>query len=164
MTAVPMAGAGDNGNDPVSALADLFDVMDGRIRKTDALARRSESNRLSILYVHALFALLIAPTFAALGKEGMTSSIWALIKQMPGTPGSLALIMFLGGLILAILIMWYGTISFSFAVGIIVWLLGGGDGPRPGLYAPLVYAHFAVIMLVHCNTLRRMMVASGRYG
>ncbi len=178
MTAAPMpSGAG---NDPVGALADLIDALDDHMRTSEADKRRAEGNRISILYVHALFALMIAPAFAALGRKGMSGPIWVLIKSMPGTPGSLALIMFLGGLILAIattlrdrvwemvglgfLIMWYGAISFSFAVAVLVWIIGGGPGPRPGLYAPLIYAHFAVIMLVHCHTLRRMMLASGRHG
>lgn len=177
MTAMPMPS---NGSDPVAALADLIDAMDDHVRTSEAAQRRSEGNRISILYVHALFALMIAPAFAAYGREAMTGPIWVLIRSLPGTPGTLALIMFLGGLILAIattlrdriwemvglgfLIVWYGTISFSFSVAVLVWILEGGNGPKPGLYAPLVYGHFAVIMLVHCHTLRRMMMASGRRG
>jgi hypothetical protein len=166
----------DNFDSPVDRLADLIDALDAHVRSAEGVVRRSEGNRVSILYVHAIFALLIAPAFAAIGQAGMTGPIWSVARAIPGTPGSLAFIMFAGGLILTVgatfanrrlemlglgfLISWYATVSISFALSIGSWLIGDHAGPRPGFYAPLVYAHFMTIMLVHCWTLRKMLRAA----
>lgn len=175
MTAHPM-GSDTTGESPVDRLAELIDALDEHVQTAELRVRRSEGNRISILYVHAIYALLIAPAFAAIGEEGMKGQIWTVMRMVPGAPYSVALIMFLGGFILAVsttlasrewelvglglLIVWYGMVSVSFAGSIIIWLAGPELGPPPSFYAPLVYAHFLTIMLVHTYTLRRMIRAS----
>lgn len=162
----------------VDRLADLFDAMETHVKSADRAVRRSEGNRIGILYVHAVYALLIAPAFAALGRKGMTGTIWAVMRQIPGAPYSLAMVMFLGGLVLtvattfrsrpweiaglALLILWYGTVAASFAAAIMMWVFSDHRAPQPSLYAPLVYSHFLTIMLVHCYTLRRMLRDTGQ--
>lgn len=163
----------DAGRTPVDRLADLIDALDDHVRAAETTVRRSEGNRIGILYVHALFAVAIGPAFAAIGKEGMNGPIWRAMRDLPGAPYSLGAIMFLGGIILTIattlrsrlweivglclLVVWYGTVAVTFGASILLWAIGGRQGMQPGFYAPLVYLHFLAIMLVHCWTLRKMM-------
>jgi hypothetical protein len=166
------------GSNPAEQLADLLDALDDHVRAAEGAVRRSEGNRISILYVHAVYALLIAPAFAAIGKEGMNGPTWSVLRLFPGAPYSLAAVMFLGGLVLVVattfanrvwelvglllLMFWYAAVAGSFGAAMIVWMVTGGGGPRPAAYAPLVYSHFLTIMLVHCWTLRRMIRAAAR--
>lgn len=170
MTVCPIQS--DDGFNPRDRLADLIDALDDHVRAAEKKVRRSEGNRIGILYVHALFAVAIGPAFAAIGKHGMNGPIWRAMRDIPGAPYSLGLIMFLGGVILTIattlrnrqweivgllmLVSWYGTVAVTFAASIVLWLLAGRTGMQPGFYAPLVYLHFMAIMLVHCWTLRKM--------
>lgn len=174
MTTYPM-GSEDDGYNPVDRLADLIDALDDHVRAAESTVRRSEGNRIGILYVHALFAVAIGPAFAAIGKHGMAGPIWRAMRDIPGAPYSLGAVMFTGGVILTIattlrnraweiiglimLVVWYGTVAVTFGASIALWLVGGRTGTQPGFYAPLVYLHFMAIMLVHCWTLRRMMRA-----
>jgi hypothetical protein len=168
----------DTGRSPVDRLADLIDALDDHVRAVDQTARRSERNRIGILYVHALFAVAIGPAFAAIGKQGMHGPIWRAMRDLPGAPYSLGAVMFLGGVILTIattlrnrpweivglvlLVIWYLTVAITFAASIVLWVVGGRTGQQPGFYAPLVYLHFTAIMLVHCGTLRKMMRSDAR--
>lgn len=163
---------------PVDQLADLLDALDDHVRAAEGAVRRSEGNRISILYVHAVYALLIAPAFAAIGKQGMSGPTWSVLREVPGAPFSLAAVMFAGGMVLVVattlanrvwelvglllLMIWYAAVAGSFGAAMLVWAFTGGDGPRPAAYAPLVYSHFLTIMLVHCWTLRRMIRAAAR--
>lgn len=171
MTLYPMQSE-DDGFNPTTRLADLIDALDEHIRAADMTVRRSEGNRIGILYVHALFAVAIGPAFAAIGRHGMNGPIWRAMRDIPGAPYSLGAIMFLGGVVLTIattlrsrvweiiglcmLVVWYCTVAVTFAASIFLWVLSDRSGPQPGFYAPLVYFHFMAIMLVHCWTLRKM--------
>ncbi len=166
------------GDSPVDRLADLIDALDDHVHAAERAVRRSEGNRIGILYVHAVYALLIAPAFAAIGEEGMAGPIWAVLRLLPGAPYSLAAVMFTGGVILSVattlrnrvwelvglllLMIWYAVVAGSFGTAMLVWVATGGTGPRPAPYAPLVYSHFLTIMLVHCWTLRKMIRSSAR--
>ncbi|WP_250029828.1 hypothetical protein [Paractinoplanes maris] len=160
-------------HEAVTDLAHLLDQLDDKIRTSDATIRRSEKNRLSLLHVHALFGCLIAPLFAALGHKGMAGPTWTVARLIPGAPYTLAAILFLGGVILAvatwyrivkweivglwILMAWYSIIAASFAGAVFVWLAAGSPaGARPSFYPAAVYSHVLVILLVHQNTLLRI--------
>lgn len=172
MTTYPMGNDGD-GTGPANRLADLIDALDMHVRAADSSIRRSEGNRIGILYVHALFAVMIGPAFAAIGKNGMAGPIWRAMRDFPGAPYSLGMVMFAGGVILTIattlrnrpweivglvlLVFWYCTVAVTFGASIVLWFVEGRTGQQPGFYAPLVYCHFMAIMLVHCWTLRKMM-------
>jgi hypothetical protein len=171
VTVFPMSTEGVP-RSPVDRLADLIDALDDHVRAADTTVRRSESNRIGILYVHGLFAVAIGPAFASIGTHGMNGPIWRAMRALPGTPYSLGLIMFLGGVILTVattfrnrpweivglilLVIWYGTVAVTFGASIALWFASGRQGMQPGFYAPLVYLHFLAVMLVHCRTLRKM--------
>lgn len=160
------------GEDAITALAETLDALDEHLRDSDAKARRSERNRLSMLHVHAGFAMYIGPFFALVGRDGMRGPTWAVVRQIPGAPYTLGVLLFVGGAILAvatwyrrvpweitglcILLTWYLTIALSFGLGVLGWYAGWLDGPRPAPYAHGVYLHFAAIMAVHWRTLLRI--------
>ncbi len=160
--------------DAIDALANTLDALDVHLRHSDATVRRSERNRLSMLHIHALAAMVVAPLFAAIGRQGMTGPTWAVIRLIPGAPFTLAVLLFGGGATLAvatayravwwemlglwILLCWYATISVSFALALGQWLIAGmpaGPG-KPSTYAPALYGHFVAIMGVHLRTLYRI--------
>lgn len=158
----------------IDRLAVTLDALDDHLRISDATVRRSERNRLSMLHLHALAAVIIGPLFAAVGKTGMTGATWAVVRLLPGAPFTLAAVLFTGGLILGVatwfralrwemfglwmLLMWYATVSLSFGAAVLLWAGHGmpAGAARPSPYAPALYAHFAAVMGVHLRTLRRM--------
>lgn len=158
--------------DAIAALAHTLDSLDSHIRTVDATAKRSEKNRLSMLHLHAAAAVVIGPLFAAIGRDGMVGATWTVTRMIPGAPFTLGVILFVGGAILGpatwfrvlfwekiglwMLLVWYATIAVSFAAAVVLWLLQGAPPNRPALYAPAVYAHLAIIMVVHLTTLRRI--------
>lgn len=164
---------------PVDRLAAALDGLEALVVSADAkaersqvVARRSERNRLSLLHIHAAAALVIAPLFSSIGEQGMQGPSWLVVQLIPAAPHSLAALLAVGGIILGVatwfrhktgemlglllLTAWYLVIAVSFGVASLVWLADTPDGPRPSFYAPAVYFHLAVIMLVHLRTLRRM--------
>lgn len=167
MTAVP---SDDRDRDLIGDLAAVLDGLAGHVARADGQARRSESNRLTLLHVHAAAALLIGVTFATVNLSG---SAWAVVRLIPGAPWSLAGLIASGGLLLgvstvrrckrteivalSVLATWYAIMAVSFGGSIVLWYAANPpSGPRPALYPPVVYAHLAVIMLVHVWTLSRM--------
>lgn len=160
--------------DPIGRLSEYLDALDDHIHVADRQVRREQRNRLSLLHLHALAGMLIGPTFAAIGTEGMRAPIWLVVRLIPGTPYSLAALMFAGALVLGasttvrnlrweiigltMLLSWYTIIAVSFAIAIVVWVIEGrpAEAGPPSLYAPFVYAHLAAVMCVHLYTLRKM--------
>lgn len=161
-------------DDAIKALAGTLDALDTHIKTADATVKRSERNRLSMLHLHALAAVVIGPLFAAVGTDGMTGATWSLVRLIPGAPFTLAAVLFAGGVILGVatfrralrwemlglwmLFAWYAIIALSFGGALVLWLTNGmpGGAAKPSPYAPALYSHLAVVMLVHLRTLRRM--------
>lgn len=162
-------------DDPVAALAEWISAMDVTSRRTTATLRRSERNRLSLLVVHGLAALVIAPLFFAqtAAPGGMDSPTFVVLRLVPAAPYTLSTILTLGGLLLVpatlahnrqwemtgllLLIVWYLTIAVAYAAAIAVWARAGYPASgRPSLFAPALYLHLGIIMLVHWSTLRRL--------
>lgn len=166
--------------DPISSLAATLAALDEYARRDANNLRRNETNRLNLLYVHAVAAILIAPLFAA-SAPVLNGPIWAFLRHIPGFAYTLAVWMGVAGLVLlpaailrarrtemvalAMLSTWYTVVAIGFLLPTAQWildaippLLTGEKLPpaRPGLYAFAVYAHLSVIMRVHLITLWRM--------
>lgn len=159
----------------IARLASTLDALDDHIRVADATVKRSERNRLSMLHLHALAAVVIGPLFATVGRGGMSGAIWVTVRLIPGAPFTLAILLFTGGIILGtatwlravrwemlglwILLGWYATIALSFGAAVLLWLWHGAPGgsAKPSPYAPALYCHFAAVMAVHLRTLRRIL-------
>jgi hypothetical protein len=160
--------------DALDALSDALDAIDVHVRVADARVKRTEKYRLSMLHVHAIMAMLIAPLFMAIGRVGMRGPTWVTARLIPGAPYTLGVFLFAGGMILAvatwyrairwemfglwILLCWYASISISFGAAVVLWIHHGAlDGPtKPALYSPVVYLHYVCIMAVHLGTLFRL--------
>lgn len=170
----------DRDVDPISSLAATLAALDVHARQDAKTLRRNETNRLNLLYVHAVAAIVIAPLFAA-SAPALTGPIWALLRYVPGFPYTLAVWVGVAGLVLlpaailrarrvemvalALLSSWYTAITIGFFVPTAQWvyaatpaIFAGEELPpaRPGLYAWALYAHLSVIMRVHLLTLWRM--------
>lgn len=167
-----MVAMADN-RDPVAALAAILDSIDATTRVTTGKLRSNERNRLGLLVVHGIAAMLIAPLFITVTTM-MTAPTWVVLRQIPGAPYSLAAILGIGGIILlpatvvrakkweiaglTLIFVWYSTMAVGFAGAVFVWAATGRDTTtRPSLYPSLVYAHLAIVMAVHLATLRRML-------
>lgn len=162
------------GEEAINALARTLDDLDIHLQRSDATVKRSEKNRLSMLTIHGVAAMFIAPAFMAIGRDGMQGATWVVARLIPGSPYTLAVLLFAGGLVLAvatayravwwemlglwILLSWYAIIAVSFGAAVVVWARHGmPDGPgKPSLYAPVLYSHFVAIMGVHLRTLHRI--------
>jgi hypothetical protein len=161
--------------DPIGRLTEYLDALDDHIQAVDGELHREVDNRLTLLHLHAFAGMLIAPSFAAIGRDGMTAPIWSIVRQIPGAPYSLAALMFTGAVILGIattyrnlrwetvglvmILAWYAILTVSFGGAVTLWLASGRPavpGP-PGFYAPFVYLHLTAVMTVHLVTLRRKM-------
>ncbi|MFC8617756.1 hypothetical protein ACFT9M_15275 [Micromonospora purpureochromogenes] len=77
-------------------------MLETYIGHVGAQARRSESNRLSLLHLHAAAACYIAPGFALISEAPRQTPTFALVRLIPGAPVSLAVLFGVGGLILGI--------------------------------------------------------------
>ncbi len=161
-------------SDPTSALADILDALDHNLRLSKATAKRSEKNRLRMLYVHGAAAVIIAPLFLTYSSAtGLTSASWNLLRSLPGAPTSVAAWLFIGGVVavlgtaarntgiacagLGMLACWYLSFAATFTYAAYEWWHNGADPQTmPALYAGPVYAHFAAIMLIHLVTALRM--------
>ena len=170
-----MAVHASSNEDPLAVLASWLDRMDVTSRQTNESLHRNERNRLSLLVLHGVAAVVIAPLFAlqTAGPTGMSSPSFVAIREIPNAPYTLAFLLGLGGLILvpatvsrhrpsemvglAMLAAWYLVLAVGFGMAVGVWASAGHPATaRPSLYAPGVYAHLAIIMFVHMVTLARL--------
>jgi hypothetical protein len=162
--------------DPVNRLATWLSVIDITSRETEGKLKTSETNRLNMLVIHGVAALLVAPGFAAqlAAPGGMDSPSFAVLRHIPGTPYGLAFILGLGGAILvpatlarsrewelvglALLATWYLTLAVALAAAFIPWAYAGRDPhTRPSLFGVQLYLHFTAVMIVHSLTIIRKM-------
>ncbi len=167
--------------DPVSVMTEMFDSFENFARKAGATEHNAVSYRLNLLWIHATAAILIAPLFAAIGQGGMAGPSFEFMRQIPGAPGSVALILGIGGFILGLgcvlrhkrleivgligLTCWHLLIVTTFGAAVVGWYLDGSPPTRvPAIYAPVLYAHFAVIMVAHMINLIRAQRVDERYG
>ncbi len=170
----------ESNHDPVDDMADTLDVLYDIVERSGGTVKRSEGNRLSLLYLHALFALFISPLFMlwGFGPNAMKTTTWQVARAIPGQSTTLAALLFLGGAVLLLgtatrsprwagtglmlILIWYSIIAVTFAAAIILWVLNGSpDATQPALYAPGVYAHLAAVMVIHLTTVWKM-VHKGR--
>lgn len=158
----------------VEALARTLESLDAHIRKADDGVRRATRYRLSILHLHAAFAVYIGMQFATLTPEQTSGPTWILIRNVPGMPVLPASVLFIGGVILgtatwrrvlvwemvglSMLLLWYVLIAVSFGGALLWWQLGWlpPGTVRPAPYAHGVYAHLACMMVVHLVVLLRL--------
>jgi hypothetical protein len=129
----------------VEQLTRLLDGIESRLNEDHRVAGLDERNRLTLLFGHAIFAMLVVPGFALLSKSGMKSPSFALIRNIPGAPFTLAA--------------WIGLAGFALAVATIHRNRTGEFSRHldwehgPAIYAPIVYAHLAYAMGGHIYTL-----------
>jgi hypothetical protein len=164
------------GQDPIDRLAGFLDRLEATASASERSARIDSANRIGLLFGHGLFAILVAPGFALLAKTGMTSASFTLMRKIPGSPWSMAILIGVSGMVLAIatwhrnrrweyaslaaLGLWYTIVAVSFTGAIAVWLSDSTAGEldwsrSPSFYAPVVYFHLMFVMAGHMRTLRR---------
>lgn len=156
--------------DPIDAFTDLMDGFSEYIIRAGDQVQHGRQYRLNLLWIHALFALLMGPTFMALGRNGMTSAAWFYLRSVPGAPASIGAVLVVGGFILGTgcvlrnrvvecvglvaVAAFYLTIAVGFGAANIHWYTSDTPiGPKPASYAPLLYLHLVVIMCLHLWTL-----------
>lgn len=149
------------------AVDEMMTVVDGFEAYVINAAGRDRSGvryRLNLLWIHAFCALMIAPLMSLTGRDGLNGPSFAFLRTLPGTPYSLSALIGAGGLVLglgcifrakrvesvglALLMLFYASLSVSFAVPGIQWLTEMSP-VKPPLYGPVVYGHLTVIMAVH---------------
>ncbi len=159
---------------PVDALADLFDSLDAHVTTANRHARLDEGNRLTLLFGHGIFGMLVAPGFALLSMSGMTSPSFVILRQVPGAPASLAAWIGVAGAVLAVatwhrqraaefwalaaMAAWYLITAVSYVGAIFLWLADPGPPMwtrAPTLFAQMVYLHLAYALSSHMVTLHR---------
>lgn len=177
----------------VSQLTKLLDSIEDRVSSNAKIAVLDERNRLTLLFGHAIFAMLVVPGFALLSKSGMRSPSFVVVRTIPGAPFSLATWVGIAGFVLAVatihrnrrgeffaliaLGLWYVLFSMSLMVAIAIWMApaverGGFTGfvgyldwsRAPAIYAPVVYAHLAYAMGGHIRTLWKLGLQRDRNG
>lgn len=169
-------------DETVEQLTTLLDGIERRVTSTAKIAALDERNRITLLFGHAIFAMLVVPGFALLSRTGMRGPSFTVVRAIPGSPFTLAAWIGIAGFVLAVatihrnrrgefyaliaLGVWYAMFSVSLMAAIAIWMspaieaagFGGFveqlDWSRsPALYAPVVYAHLAYAMAGHVRTL-----------
>lgn len=151
----------------VDQMIAVVDDLEMYVWTTHWRDRHGVRYRLNLLWLHALAALLMAPLLSLTGRDGLTGASFAFMRTLPGAPYSLAAALGAGGLILgwgcifrakrtemvglAVLAVFYLLFAVSFAVPPIQWLCD--HGPKPPMYAPILYLHLTLIMLAHIRGL-----------
>jgi hypothetical protein len=165
----------------VDRLADQLDALSAHVEEQLSANRRGERNRLSLLYLHALFALFTSPLFFAwaVSPAGFRGTTWQLLAAVPLVEVLLPMLLFIGGSVLTLgtaarsmraagiglllVFLWYAIIGFSFAGAVFLWLdEGAPNNAWPAVYAPFVYGHLAAIMWIHLKTVWVIVRALGR--
>jgi uncharacterized membrane protein len=186
-------GDPDRADEAVHQLTDLLDGIQHRVDSSHKIAGIDERNRLTLLFGHAIFAMLVMPGFALLSKTSMSSPSFVALRHIPSAPYSLAVWIGLAGLVLAVatlhrnrraefwaltgLLLWYVTFSVSLIAAIAVWAAPTIEayglahtvdhldwGHAPAIYAPVVYAHLAYAMAGHMHTLWKLGLRRDRGG
>lgn len=174
------------GESPASAelLGELISLVrdtDRAARVAERDARRSEKNRVGMLYIHSMAAISIAPLFAV---ANIDTPAFTVMRMVPGAPYSTAALLGVGGIVLGmsaagahrraaftgltLLALWYATMALTFAASAGTWTLAQhpesltqalaflvGDTPgKPSVYAVPLYAHLSAVMVRHMVTLR----------
>src|ERR1043165_2771742 len=88
--------------DALNQLTELLDGIEERVESGHRIAVLDERNRITLLFGHAIFAILVAPGFAMITKTSMSSPSFVLVRNVPGAPYSFAVWIGLAGLGLAI--------------------------------------------------------------
>jgi len=164
----------DRPDNPVDALADLFDTLDTHVAKVATTAKLDDRNRISLLFGHGVFGALVGPGFVFLAKTGMAAPTFVVLRKVPGAPISLAVWITVAGVALAVatwrrhhlaeyvalaaMTAWYAVTFASFVGAIILWLGAAGPpdwGRAPSMYAPVIYAHLCYTLSAHMWTIRR---------
>jgi hypothetical protein len=161
-------------DDAIDALATTLDALEAHIEATDSTMQRATKYRLGLLHLHAGYAMYIAIWFATLDTPAMAGVAWTLIRAIPGSPITPAVLLFAGGMILAVatwrraligeivglcmLLAWYLTITVSFGGALLWWEMGlfPPGTPQPAPYAHGVYLHLSSLMTVHILVLIRL--------
>ncbi len=183
----------DEDEKAVTQLTELLNNIEQRVTSNAKIAALDERNRLTLLFGHAIFAMLVVPGFALLSKTGMKSPSFVVIRDFPGAPFSLAAWIGVAGFVLAVatlhrnhrwefysliaLGVWYALFSVSLMVAVAVWMApaveaGGLSGfthhldwsRAPSVYAPVVYAHLAYAMGGHVRTIWKLGLNRDRSG
>lgn len=169
------------GEDAVDVMVEVVDGFAEYVLTTERRDARWVHYRANLLWVHSFAALVMAPLFAAIGEVGMRGTSFAVLRTLPGTPLSLAVVLGVGGLVLGLgcvfvsrrvqiagllgLLVFYMTLSISFGAASIQFVANGpipGAMGVPAYYAPIVYLHISIIMAVHMTTLIASRVRSRR--
>ncbi len=167
---------------PEDQLADVLAALQAHVddaqihaRQEAEVAKSDRSNRFTLLYVHAFFAILVAPLCVWHGiVTGLSGPSWSVARAIPGVPYSIGTVLFAGGVILALataarsrawiiaglaaILSWYVIIALTFSGAVVLWLDAGAPLARqqvPATYAVLVYAGYAAILGIHLRTVVR---------
>lgn len=159
--------------DPIDVMVDIMDGFSEYVLRTEEAVLRGRRYRLNLLWVHAVYALLMGPAFMSLGPAGVASTAFTHLRQIPGSYISVGGTLTVGGFILGIgcilrnrrveqfglvlLIGFYFTICVIFSWANIDWYTGRIGGNKPAPYAPVLYAHLTTIMIIHWWTLRNLL-------
>lgn len=151
---------------------EFADIMHG----ADKTVWRFVHYRHELLWVHGIASMLMAWALAGTGKGALRGPSFILIRMIPGAPGSLAVMLGLGGFLICVglifeifavkrvgllmLGLFYLTIALSLSVPIFLWATGQLP-MKPVLYPPILYLHMAAIIAVHIGlTFRRVKLRS----
>jgi hypothetical protein len=159
--------------DPIEFMTEIMDGFSEYVLRTEEAVTEGRRYRLNLLWVHSLYALLMGPAFMALGAQGMAAPQWVLIRQIPGAPVTIGMLLIVGGFVLGVgcinkdrhvesiglifLSAFYLLLCVGFTWGLGAWMFGYTHGPKPAPYAPILYAHLTTIMAIHFWTLRKML-------
>lgn len=172
-------GGDDHDVDAIEVLSDLVDGFTEYASRAERQALAGRKYRVHLLWIHSLFALVMAPAFAMLGQQGLAAPAFSHIAQIPYAPISLATVLGIGGMVtgvgciflnrpveligLVFLGMFYATLAFGFGWSVIDWYTGPMTAPaKPAPYAPILYLHLTTIMAIHCGTLSRLIREQNR--
>lgn len=169
------------GGELLGELISLVRNTESAARTAQRDARRSEKNRVGMLYIHSLAAVTIAPLFAT---SNLDSAAFTVMRSVPGAPYSTAALLGVGGIVLglsaagahrvmafwglSLISAWYMAMAVTFTASAAVWTIDQdpvsltaafdlimGDTPRkPSVYAIPLYGHLSAVMIRHMITLR----------